>query len=255
MKQKLTNLLTAATALKPAAISLAWATTKAAIVVASFGFLMVKAPQYHSSYIRNKVGSQVFLITNKKGDSGGTGFAVKAPSGRVYTLTNAHVCGVAENGVVYASSASMRKIPLQIIEKSINTDLCLLTSIPNKDGLEIGKSVQLGEQIGLVGHPHLMPITLSKDELIGYQDVKVLIDEGPCEVDEGMYKTYDSFFGSVCVEEFEAGLSNVPSLGGNSGSPVVNISGDVIAVLFAGNAANWGILVQLKDITQFLKAY
>ncbi len=225
-------------------------------LLAVLGFMMVKAPQYHADYIRNKVGSQVFMITNKAGNSGGTGFEVRAKSGKVFTLTNSHVCGLQnEKGIVWASSATMRKIPLHVIEKSDITDLCLLTPVGASKGLELADSVEIGEQIGLVGHPRLMPITLSKGELIGYAQVEVLAEQMPCEKEGGMYHTVNTSWGPVCLEIIKAGLTNVPALGGNSGSPVVNINGNVVAVLFAGSDANWGVVVSLADIRDFLGAY
>lgn len=229
---------------------------QAVAILALLAFMMVKAPQYHANYIRSKVGSQVYMITNESGNSGGTGFEVRAKSGKVYTVTNSHVCGLQdENGIVWASSATMRKIPLHVIEKSNTTDLCILTAVGSARGLELADSVDIGEQIGLVGHPSLMPITLSKGELIGYAQVKVLAAETTCEKEVGMYHTVESNWGPVCLEVIQAGLTNVPSLGGNSGSPVVNIKGDVVAVLFAGSEANWGVVVSLADIKEFLAAY
>lgn len=225
-------------------------------IFAVLGFMMVKAPQYHANYIRGKVGSQVFMITNEEGNSGGTGFEVRAKSGKVYTMTNSHVCGLQdEHGIVWASSATMRKIPLHVIEKSVNTDLCILTAVGDSKGLQLADSVEIGEQIGLVGHPRLMPITLSKGELIGYAQVQVLAEQTTCEKEVGMYHTVMSDWGPVCLEILKAGLTNVPALGGNSGSPVVNIQGDVVAVLFAGSDANWGTVVSLSDIKEFLGAY
>jgi len=219
----------------------------------------IRAPQTHSNYIRNKVGSQVVMLTNQEGTHGGTGFAVKTPTGQVLTLTNAHVCAIAQDdklGNLYAKNDTSRAIPLKVIEVYDQADLCLVQGIPGMSGVKVAGSVDLGENLGLVGHPKLMPLTLSKGELIGYANVAVMIEEGPCERDAGMYKTVDSFFGPVCVELFKAGLTNIPALGGNSGSPVVNIFGNLTGVLYAGDSRdNWGVIVPLDAIKDFLRNY
>jgi S1-C subfamily serine protease len=217
----------------------------------------IKAPQFHGDYIRSKVGSQVVMLTNKEGNSGGTGFAVKTPSGDVLTLTNAHVCGLADaNGTVYAKRDGGRPLPLHVIEAYDKADLCLISKMPGMTGISVAGSVSIGEELGLVGHPRLLPLTLSRGQLIGYGDVAVLVDEGPCKEEGGMYKNVMTMFGPACVEVMRSAFTNIPAFGGNSGSPVVNIFGNVTGVLYAGdNNVNWGILVPLEAVKDFLKDY
>lgn len=227
--------------------------TAAAIILA----IAIKAPQLHGDYIRSSVGSQVVMLTNKAGNSGGTGFAVKTPSGDVLTLTNAHVCGLAdEKGQVYAKTADRRAIPIKVKESYDKADLCLLEKVPGMTGITVASGVSIGEELGLVGHPKLMPLTLSRGQLIGYGDVAVLVSMEPCAEEGGMYKTVMSMFGPVCIEISRAAYTNIPSLPGNSGSPVVNLFGHLTGVLYAGDSSvNWGILVPLEAVQDFLKAY
>lgn len=234
--------------------------SKALIVVGVFLFgagLVIKAPQFHGDYIREKVGSQVVMILNYEGNSGGTGFAVKAPSGHVYTITNAHVCGLgAETGKVYAKSDIGRPIPLNILEVSKTSDLCILSGIGRLKGLSLASDVDLGEELGIVGHPRLMPLTLTRGQLIGYADVAVMTAEGPCPKEEGMYRTVMSMFGPVCIEVNRSGLTTIPALGGNSGSPVVNFWGNIVGVLYAGDSSyNWGVILPVEALRELLKEY
>jgi len=228
-----------------------------AVAFAGAGYLTLKAPQWHDSYLRNKVGSQVVMLTNEENNSGGTGFAIRTPNNQVLTLTNAHVCALQNSkGEVFAGVSESRRIPLHVKEISKTSDLCLLEGIARMDGLSLASSVEKGDELDLVGHPHLMPLTLSKGSLIGYANVIVGLSEGECEKEEGMMKTVIGFWGPICTEQFVAGLTNVPSLPGNSGSPMVNWKGDVIGVLFAGDdEAHWGIIVKLSDVQEFLKDY
>lgn len=228
----------------------------AAVIVAGIMALALEAPVLHSLYIRNYVGSQVVLLTNKAGNSGGTGFAVKAPSGDVYTLTNAHVCRI--EGGLYTTLKNGRRVSLKIVEVSDVTDLCLLSGIKNMRGLDVASGVGIGEEMGLVGHPRLMPLTLSRGQLIGYGQALVLVSFGMCpdSLEPPTYFNGNTPFGPVCVMGVEAGFTNIIALPGNSGSPVVNIFGNVVGVLFASDSeANWGLIVPLSDVKNFLKPY
>lgn len=217
----------------------------------------IKAPQLHGNYIRNKVGSQVVMLTEKTGQAGGTGFAIKTPSGDVLTLTNAHVCGLADkNGTIYAKTDSKRSMPLKVVEVYTKADLCLVSKMPGMTGISVAGSVDIGEELGLVGHPRLLPLTLSRGQLLGYGKVAVLVATEPCEEEVGMYKTVNTAWGPICVELADSAFTNIPAFGGNSGSPVVNIFGNVVGVLYAGDdEVNWGILVPLEAVQDFLKQY
>jgi S1-C subfamily serine protease len=219
--------------------------------------IAIKAPQLHGDYIRNKVGSQVVMLTEKSGRSGGTGFAIKTPSGQVLTLTNAHVCSLADDkGTVYARVEGRRTIPLKVIESYDKADLCLVSKMPGTTGLSVAGSVAVGEELGLVGHPALLPLTLTKGQLLGYGEVAVLMDNLPCEEDVGMYKTIDTPFGPLCIAITNAAFTNIPAFGGSSGSPVINIWGNLTGVLYAGDeSVNWGILVKLTAVKDFIKNY
>jgi len=224
-------------------------------VLGAYGVL--KGPEWHGEYIRNKVGSQVVMLTNKEGNHGGTGFALQMPSGEVLTLTNAHVCGLEEDGQIYARSGR-KKLPMTVFEKSDKADLCLLNGIPNMDGLKLANSVRIGQELAVVGHPALMPLALSRGNLLGYEKIIVLVSMEPCEKEGGMYKNEMTMIGPVCTEQFDAGLTTIVVLGGNSGSPVVDFFGNVTGVLFASpgpEGANWGIIVPLAAVKDFIKEY
>jgi S1-C subfamily serine protease len=233
---------------------------KKSIIVAAIAFasllVAVQAPQIHGDWIRSKVGSQVVILTNRANRGGGTGFAVKAPSGDVYTLTNAHVCEMAPDGI-YAVMPNKKKLPLKVIEVSETHDLCLLSGLRVMSGLSLAGNVEIGEEVGLVGHPKLMPLTLSRGQLIGYSRIVVLVSYGECPANSpAMFKTHKALLGSVCLMDVEAGLTNIVALPGNSGSPVVNVFGNVIGVLFASDSQGyWGSLVPLSAVKEFLKGY
>lgn len=229
----------------------------ATALVLSASYSVLKAPEWHGEYIRKHVGSQVVMLTDKTGRMGGTGFALQMPSGEVLTMTNAHICELEKKTRIYAH-VGRKKIPLEIVESSKAVDLCLLSGIPSMSGLDVADKVAVGQEIGIVGHPALMPLAVNRGHLLGYEKVIVLAAEGPCEEEGGMFKTEESWMGPVCTEQFNAGLTTVIVLGGNSGSPVIDFYGNVVGVLFAGSGpdmANWGIIVPLAALKDFIKEY
>jgi len=172
--------------------------------------------------------ASVIMLENVFG-GGGTGFEVIAPSGKIYTLTNRHVCeALANNAVV-----DHRLVPLRIIDISNKTDLCLLEPLTGREALTVSQTpIMPHEDIFVWGYGHLQPLTRSLGEYVGPYSDTVLYVEHP----------------DYCTAHI---------LPGNSGSPVLNSEGDVIGVVFASGAIidNRALCVPLKDIQEFLSVY
>ncbi len=228
--------------------------------------LIIITPQMRRNFIRKYVGSKVVEIVKTKDGKpigGGTGFGIKAPSGREYIMTNAHVCSAFkdEDPTVLLPNGSMVK--RKILSISDTTDLCLIEGVTGLGALELGKSVYIGETIMIVGHPLLMPLAVSEGDII---DLKVNeiglgiigeeILEKNCRLPKNkIVEVQYGFFGTVpvCMEEIMSYQTTAQSLPGSSGSPVVNKEGQVIGVNFAGDElVHWGISVPLEDVKKFL---
>jgi S1-C subfamily serine protease len=267
------------------ALNIAIKSALMAAVLCSLIFLGAKAPELHGQWIRSKVGDKVYTIRNERG--GGTGFAIRAPSGHTYIVTNDHVCSHAsdKNENVSVINNDGESIQRRIIEHSAYSDLCLIEGVPGVDGLTMGPEPELGQIVASVGHPSLMPITLSKGEIIQKEDVGVVLgpisfksgpDTPPNLVPEAQGGILEEkchahknkiVEGQMTVIVFQlpalfcvavtekAFYTNMLIQPGSSGSPVVNFWGNVIGVVFASDRANWGILVNTNDLTQFLKNY
>lgn len=237
-------------------------------IALDLGYLISKAPQLHRDYLRSAVGSSVVEVVklDEKNEirGGGTGFSIQAPSGKTYIMTNAHICDMYKgdkNAVIQRPDGSFIKRPILFI--SGDTDLCLIEGIDGLRGLKIASKVFTGEIIEIIGHPHLMPLNVSYGDILGTDNVDVMIGvigydmpESECKQHKNKILDAESFFGpvKVCVEELPAYLTTAVSMPGNSGSPVVDFSGHVVGVLFAGdNSVNWGIVVPLSDVKAFLK--
>lgn len=260
--------------------------------VALVAMIGMQAPQLHNTYIRAKVGDKVYKITGGPRTGGGTGFQVKAKSGQSYVVTNAHVCKVSPDGQhVMVSDDNGFSMWRNIEYVSEYSDLCLVQGVPGVEGLTLGSAPAVGEIVEAVGHPSLMPTTVSKGEVIGAQDIYIpealVIDPNDpadaeladmlqlppemvktpdeCSLPKNEIKTqvigYNMWTGQqikarICFDVTRSAyLSNMVIQPGNSGSPVVNFWGNVVGVVFAGDRAGWGIAVSFKDLKQLLNNY
>jgi S1-C subfamily serine protease len=228
-----------------------------------FLYLAVRLPEAHRALVRAKVGPKVIMIVNAEQTSGGTGFYVKARSGKTFIVTNSHVCNMGPQRL-YAELPDSRFTKLKLREISRVTDLCILESNADIEGLELSSDLNVGQQVEILGHPRLFPLTSTTGEYTGdLYKIQMPMSLGKCPKDmegplsDGKFDT--GFFGEldVCMLNVPvAGISTAKSLGGNSGSPVVNWKGDVVGVVFGGfNDNNDALIIPLPDLKEFLKPY
>lgn len=249
-------------------------------------FAVLKASELQNKYYRFAVGSKVYMIRDSVNSGGGTGFAVKAPSGRSYILTNDHVCGVSTEGLTVLVTGPQGSIRRNIIGHDENSDLCIIEGMPGVEGLSVaGSAPSIGDTLTVVGHPRLMPTHVSTGELTGASTISVSM--GPISVtnpETGEVEQIDPKSGGILPEQCmmkkhrqqdvdldmmffivkvkfciltveDAYITSVIIHPGNSGSPVVNFWGNVEGVAFASDETNWGRMVPLKDVKAFLKNY
>jgi S1-C subfamily serine protease len=219
---------------------------------------------YHSTYLRYKM-KDVVLIHSFSG-GGGTGSIVKLPSGKNAVLTNGHVCKLAQDGVILVNYLGNDYVS-KVIEVYPKHDLCIVESPSQKGGLSIASSVDMGEKVFAMGHPLLEPNTITHGELSGVVNVRIAmgynVPKAECSGEgyelinaEQSGNPMMSLFGilNVCIRSLDSNASTVIILPGNSGSPTVNIYGNIVAVVFAANESGTrSYHVPLKEIKAFLK--
>lgn len=233
------------------------------ILTSSVLFLAISAPSIHNDYLRYKVGESVVQVLSPNG-GGGTGFAVQGASGEHYIMTNKHVCEVAVNNIVIIKRDGDEPYLRQVVYRDDKHDLCLIEGDSSYDPLTIATfEPKKGDLHYVVGHPGLRQLTTSIGEYIGYFDVQLIDNvkkKSQCKGNIYELDLISSFFFQkdwVCVRSYKSYSSTAVIYGGNSGSPVVNALGNVIAVAFAGNPQQErnNFLVPLYEIKRVLAKF
>lgn len=264
-------------------------TLMTAAVWSLIGPLMFKS--YMRNYVGAKVVTVGTVEWSKNKDkSGGTGFHILGPSGKTYILTNRHVCNDSEDGYMWAAVDGVTSDHrVKVIISSDTFDLCLLEGIPGIRGLEIGEAPGLGTDVIYVGHPKLQPRTYVTGEIVGSDIISINAGVIGKEITEAQCKTKDSYVvllpeifiimqefrkGSlgkdfstvtsnpifksqrkvrVCYQKNKALITTLMIYPGASGSPVVDLWGKLIGVVYAGPPqGGWGYAVILADIKSIL---
>lgn len=220
-------------------------------------FSVFNSDDLHRKYIRSIAEESSVKIVSVTGR--GTGFHVQLPSGKVVILTNKHVCEM--NEVLNVESFGARfGIVRKVIKKSDRHDLCVMEGIPGKKGISIGSDPTLGDILYTLGHPRGEELNVASGEYFGntvIQMVEQPKNGEPCRgitQEEPMFGIPGFFPVSLCIVEKNTFHLSTPTYPGNSGSAVVNKYGNLVAVIFAGNAyvENNGYAVPLEYIKDFL---
>lgn len=232
------------------------------LTFAVVSFFMAKAPYYHRTMLRKFIGPKILTI--EEGKSGGSAFFVKLPSGKTGILTNKHVCKLSKDkkNIHVRIDGENELYSRKILKMDDNHDLCLIETLDGFEGLSMGSELDIGENIAIMGHPSLRPLTVSIGEFIGKRYINLPTDTNVSEDQcKGKLIRLDPIralvygFETVCIETFRASQLVAYTREGSSGSPVVNFWGNVVGVLFAGS--NDDVLdsyaVPLQNIRNFLE--
>lgn len=225
------------------------------LILIVFIYGSVKAPEWHEDYLIYQTSSAVYKLTPADNpNTGGTGFVLDTPAGP-RMITNAHVC---ELGLPDGAMMAHQNGPVQVVRilrLDPIADLCMLEPVLAGGSLSMGSKPSIGDTVAVLGHPSLDPQTFEKGRLVyktfiqvaaGWYDEKTCVGPGTSKV--------DTWLGAFCVKSYMAYGSNVTIFGGNSGSPVINFYGKVVAVVFAGSTqTNKGYFVTYEDLVRFIQ--
>jgi S1-C subfamily serine protease len=187
-----------------------------------------------TAQMRSKIADSVAIVRLPMGGSG-SGFIVTGKSGIKYVATNAHVCEsvgaplhiqFSDHGPVYVETA---------LQVSVEEDLCLVSLGDQKlPALKVKETARPGEHIYTAGHPLGKGLTVTQGDVVDAIDNHEVGGYPEAFCADGKGKMERGFFGEVCVISHRAIDFNAAIYPGNSGGPLLNESGDVVGIDFAG---------------------
>ncbi len=233
------------------------------LCIIGLAFISTSHEVYDKYLYELKASSVVKITKTYAAQRGGTGFLVKAPSGKKYIMTNAHICSMGDKLVV--TDYKGRKRISKVHEVYPKHDLCLMNAVSDVPALYIASNIEKRERVHLIGHPGLRGLSFESGYFVGPTTIQLV---GVCNSKnyrkiENLLKIepemplikLERLIQQFCTTSMTSNHINVISYGGNSGSPVLNKFGNVVGVLYAGrrdqNTASH--MVPLTEIKKFLK--
>lgn len=177
--------------------------------------------------------------------SGGTGFLVQpSTGGEPIIVTNAHVCRMDPSKNYILLEQGLSVYAARIIAISLVTDLCVIQPPPEvveqRRPYRLAKSEPTpGEKVTVYGHPFLRPLTKSSGNYIA-------VSREPVDIS-------DERMGFDATHILRVARTDFMVFPGNSGSPVLNSSEEVVGVIFAYEGHDHvGLFIPLMDLIDFI---
>lgn len=210
------------------------------------------APRVWDRVIAAKIRPSVVKITLLDSrDKGGTGFGLKTDKGS-FIVTNAHICRALQEGLgmVFIENDPEPKLS-RVLRISETADLCLMSPVEGLPTLSLADVPDIQDEVATFGHPLLNPQTISRGFIIA-KNIGSVADECDSGVKYGKSLITHPLYG--CMRIYNVYMTTIVAYPGNSGSPVVNIYGNVVGVLFATNRmTNQALIVIYSDLKTFLE--
>lgn len=217
-------------------------------------FAAFEAPYAHKKYIRDIAEESTVQLYGEKGTGSGSHINFE---GKTVILTNRHVCELADkNGNIEVERTDGKRIKRKVIKRDKVHDLCIVQPVDGIKGIDLAGSLDIGETVYTLGHPRGDKLNVASGEYFANETIQLEKEfeaDGTCK---GKIEKVEFFFlqFELCTDFFESVQFSTPTYPGNSGSPIVNKYGNLVAVVFAGNpqVENMGFGVPLNYVKDFL---
>lgn len=187
----------------------------------------------------------------------GSGSIVKAKSGRLYIITNAHVCAAGSvNGYLQGSLPTGESFLGPIVKQNVSTDLCAAKVFKKTPYIDIAPLFKKKERLYSRGYPSGV-VSETEGNYVGDEAWSYPVQPlAPCPPGSETLGAAKHPHG--CLIHFNTAVTNLFSQPGSSGSPVVNEDGELVGVISSwldnGIDPNRGGMVRYSDVKAFLEA-
>ena len=169
-----------------------------------------------------------------------TGFSIATTDVVSFVLTNQHVCDMGPNANYTLTLASGGKVRATFVRSDAFADICLLKANGTIPPLKLAKeNASQGDRVVTIGGPD-GAFPLMVDGLIsGYYNMHMKNDAD----EDGDFEIH-----------FRAQVMSAPVYPGSSGSPVLDVNGEVIGIVFAvrGEKEHIAFIVPISEVLRFL---
>lgn len=204
--------------------------------------------------------SYTVMITNFQGNSGGSGVVISNTPSESTVLTNKHVCdGALQNGGKIRLVSGEEHMVTGYLT-GIEHDLCVLTVASDlKNSIKVAsRTPDLYSEATITGHPALMPNVITNGHFGGRQIITIMTGVRKCtkkDLEDPELGIFCMFFGVIpIIENFESQIVTATIMPGSSGSAVLNSSGELSGLVFAGNSRgiSYAYIVPFEAVQNFL---
>lgn len=220
----------------------------------------------HAYDMMNKVKNNVYFLDKRDAKgvtiSFGTGFRLLDSKGKTRYITAGHICENTPDATIYVNNiVKGKKNTLGKVKKfktSLTDDLCELDIQWNSPihtlsikGLKLAKQAKREHYVYIVGFPAMPFMTSTWGRLKGVQNIHIAAPH--ISSSECLKLSKFHHHGMTCYTKFDTFSATAPTQGGGSGSPLLNESGEVIAVVIAAQTGlNWSSSTTMKALKNFL---
>lgn len=220
--------------------------------------------QDHFSAI-DQIGESVYRIGDSKG--WGTGFAVKAGSGKTVILTNDHVCDGLDKRDTARLRAGGKAWKVKIIARYAKHDLCMLKAPKGAKALGVGSGdmAEYREKVYTAGYPVIPDMTERSGVALSLDKQPTQYPLPPAECKGEKYRIENKLMMvgpgmmlpiPVCLMTSPFQNTSVESDEGASGSPVVNEDKEVVGVISTViGRIGYAQMVPLSYVKDFLSEH
>lgn len=188
-----------------------------------------------------------------------TGVEVKAPSGKVYTLTAKHCRAVSSTNLITAMTEDGKTHILRVIKLDPLSDLMLLEKIDGKNvkSVKVAKKYKTHDKVHAMTHGKGFPSYRSAGELLEDRDVWVPSDmivkpedKSRCLAEGG--RVTPMMFFSTCDMPFHVMFTTSHVAHGSSGGPMFNEDSELVGIVSLADPEGFSAIVKLSDVQRFL---